>query len=85
MIAIPRAVFSASGTIGYRALKLTAQDVERMLGPGYVGDYEVEQALAGLQPGRLRHDRRRGKARQRGQHLGAHCLTGRLDVVHGLH
>ena len=53
-------------------------------GPGHVGDHEVEEALAGLQPRGLAHDRRRREIGQLRQRLGADGLAGALEVLHRL-
>ena len=61
-----------------------AEDVERELRPGDVGDDEVEEALPGLQPGGLRDDRGRGEVGHLRQHVGADGLLGLLQVAHRL-
>ena len=62
--------------------QFAAEQVERELRPGHVGDDEVEELLACLQPRGLAEDRRRREAGEVRQHLCADRLPGVLQVLH---
>ena len=62
------------------------EQVERVLRSGHVGDHEVDEALARLQPRGLGHDRRRREVREAGEHGRAHGLARLLELAHlGVH
>ena len=63
-------------------LQTTAEQVERELWSGDIGDHQVEEALAGLQARSLAEDRGRREPGKIDQHLGAHGLARLLEVVH---
>jgi hypothetical protein len=64
--------------------ELAAEHVERDLGPGDVGDHEVEEPLARLEAARLGEHRRRGETGELGEHLGADRLAALLEAAERL-
>ena len=78
----PQSLASGERHDGIEAAQAMAEQIQRELRAGDVGDDEVEVALTGLQARGLAEDRRRGETREVGQDLCPDGLAGVLEILH---